>query len=68
LSPSQAARLAELLDFLHRHLTCATEHTRANEEATQITLTYADWQRILAVEMLLARYTRAVAEPDVLDE
>src|SRR5262245_43551735 len=51
MSPSQAARLAELLDFLHRHLCSATENMRSNDEATQITLNYADWQRILAVEM-----------------
>src|SRR5437588_575913 len=34
MSPSQAARLAELLDFLHRHLTTATENIRANDEAS----------------------------------
>ncbi len=68
LSPSQAARLAELLDFLHRHLTHATENIRANDDATQVTLAYADWQRTLAVQMLLARYVRAVAEPEALEE
>jgi pSer/pThr/pTyr-binding forkhead associated (FHA) protein len=68
MSPSQAARLAELLDFLHRHLTSATENIRAPEDANQVTLGYADWQRVMAVQMLLARYVRAVAEPDVLDE
>jgi pSer/pThr/pTyr-binding forkhead associated (FHA) protein len=68
MSPSQAARLAELLDFLHRHLTAATENIRANDDATQVTLGYADWQRVLAVQLLLARYVRAVAEPDALDE
>jgi len=68
LSPSQAARLAELLDFLHRHLTAATENIRANDEGSQITLGFGDWQRVLAVQMLLARYVRAVAEPDVLEE
>ncbi len=68
MSPSQAARLAELLDFLHRHLTAATENIRAPEDATQVTLGYSDWQRVLAVQMLLARYVRAVAEPDALDE
>jgi hypothetical protein len=56
-----------LLDFMHRHLCLATENIRSNDEGTQITLSYADWQRILTVEMLLARYTRAVAEPDALD-
>jgi len=68
MTPSQAARLAELLDFLHRHLTSGTENLRANDEGNQITLAFADWQRVLAVQMLLARYVRAVAEPDSLDE
>jgi pSer/pThr/pTyr-binding forkhead associated (FHA) protein len=68
MSPSQAARLAELLDFLHRHLTAATENIRAPEDASQVTLGYPDWQRVLAVQMLLARYVRAVAEPDALEE
>ncbi len=68
LSPSQAARLAELLDFLHRHLTLATENISADEEGALITLRYADWQRVMALQMILARYVRAVAEPDSLDE
>jgi pSer/pThr/pTyr-binding forkhead associated (FHA) protein len=68
MTPSQAARLAELLDFLHRHLTSATENISANEEGSFITLRYADWQRVLALQMILARYVRAVAEPDALDE
>ncbi|HWG41622.1 MAG TPA: FHA domain-containing protein [Gemmataceae bacterium] len=68
MTPSQAARLAELLDFLHRHLTLATENISANEEGSHVTLRFADWQRVLAVQMVLARYVRAVAEPDTLDE
>src|SRR5262249_24224764 len=40
MSPSQAARLAELLDFLHRHLTNATENITANEEASQVVLSF----------------------------
>jgi predicted component of type VI protein secretion system len=68
MSPSQAARLAELLDVLHQHLTLATENIRANEDGTQVHLTFADWQRVTTIQMLLARYVRAVAEPDILDE
>lgn len=68
MSPSQAARLAEMLDFLHRHLTVATENIHANDEGTQVTVGFADWQRLLAVQMILARYVRAIAEPDVLAE
>jgi pSer/pThr/pTyr-binding forkhead associated (FHA) protein len=68
LSPSQAARMAEILDFLHHHLTQATEHIRANEDGTQVTLSFSDWQGVQAVQNLLARYLRAVAEPDALEQ
>jgi hypothetical protein len=68
MTPSQAARLAELFDFLHRQLTGATENIQTNDEGDQVTLGFADWQRVLAVQMLLARYVRAVGEPEVLDE
>jgi pSer/pThr/pTyr-binding forkhead associated (FHA) protein len=68
MTPSQAARLAELLDFLHRHLTAPTENARVTEDGLQVHLNYPDWQRVLAVQMVLARYVRAVAEPDALDE
>ncbi len=68
LSPAQAARIAEIFDFLHRGLTYATENIQANEDGTQINLSFMDWQRILAVHMLLGRYARAVAEPDVMAE
>jgi pSer/pThr/pTyr-binding forkhead associated (FHA) protein len=68
MTPAQAARLAELLDFLHRHLTAATENISANEEGSHITLRFGDWQRVMAVQMVLARYVRAVAEPETLEE
>jgi len=68
MSPSQAARTAEILDFLHHHLTQATENIKANEEGTLITLAFSEWQGVLAVQNLLARYLRAVAEPDALQQ
>jgi hypothetical protein len=49
-------------------LTSATENISANEEGSFITLRYADWQRVIALQMILARYVRAIAEPDSLDE
>jgi len=63
MSPSQAARLAEILDYLHQGLTNATENIQAREDGTQVTLDYRDWQRVLAIQMLLARYLRLVADP-----
>ena len=68
LSPSQAARLSEILDFLHRGLTSATENLRPAGEGPEVLIPFADWQKIQAVQMLLARYLRAVAEPDALVE
>lgn len=67
LTPSQAARLAEILDFLHHGLIAATENIQARDDGGQVTLGYSDWQRVLAVQMILARYLRAVAEPDSLE-
>jgi predicted component of type VI protein secretion system len=66
MTPAQAARFAEILDFLHKGLTRATENVQANEPGTQVNLTFGDWQKILAVQMLLARYVRAASDPDNL--
>jgi hypothetical protein len=68
MTPSQAARVAEMFDFLHRNLTSATEAIKASEDGSQVTLSFPDWQRVLAVQMVLARYVRAVAEPDAAEE
>jgi pSer/pThr/pTyr-binding forkhead associated (FHA) protein len=64
LSPAQAARIAEIFDFLHRGLTTAVENISANEEGTVVRINYGDWQTIQAVQLFLARYMRAVADPD----
>lgn len=68
MTPSQAARLAEILDYFHQGLTQATENIQAKDDGTQVTLDFADWQRILAVQMLLARYLRMVADPPEMAE
>jgi pSer/pThr/pTyr-binding forkhead associated (FHA) protein len=63
LAPSQAARLAEILDFLHQGLCQATENIQARDDGSQVTLPFNDWQRVQAVQMLLARYLRMISEP-----
>ncbi len=68
LSPSQAARLAEILDFLHRGLTSAMENIIAPEDATEVRLPFAHWQTIQAVQMYLARYVRAISDPESLEK
>ena len=64
LTPAQAARLAEILDHLHRGLTMAVENIDANEDGTEIRIGFGEWQTIQAVQMLLARYARSIAEPE----
>ncbi len=64
LSGSQSARLAEIFDYLHRGLTTAVENIDANEDGTEVRLGFNEWQTIQAVQLLLARYTRAIGEPD----
>ena len=63
LTPAQAARLAEILDYLHKGLTTAVENIDANEDGTEVRIAFAEWQTIQAVQMLLARYTRNISEP-----
>lgn len=64
LTAAQAARLAEVFDHLHRGLTQVAETIEANEDGTEVRLGFNEWQTIQAVQMLLARYGRMVAEPE----
>ncbi|MSR54648.1 MAG: FHA domain-containing protein [Gemmataceae bacterium] len=64
LSTSQSARLAEIFDFLHRGLALAAENIQANEDGSEVQLAFAEWQTIQATQMFLARYMRAVADPN----
>lgn len=64
LSGAQSARLAEIFDHLHKGLTQAVENIEANEDGTEVKLGFHEWQTIQAVQMLLARYCRSVAEPE----
>ena len=68
MTPSQAARYAEILDFLHQGLTDSTENVQAKDDGTQVTIEYAEWQKVVAVQMLLARYLRLIAEPPEVEE
>ncbi len=64
MNASQASRFAEILDFLHQGLIQATENIQAKEDGAEVHIGYQDWQRIQAVQMLLARYQRLIAEPE----
>lgn len=62
MSPSQAARLVELLDFLHWHLSLTTEAAKLGESG-EASLRPDAWLRLQAVQMAMARYIRVAGEP-----
>lgn len=66
LSPAQSARLAELFEYLHRQLTLATDSMSTDDEDSDISLKYSDWQKIQSIHLILAKYARAIIDPDNL--
>jgi pSer/pThr/pTyr-binding forkhead associated (FHA) protein len=67
LTGSQTARVAEIFDYLHKALTTAAENIQSNDDATEVRMGFAEWQTIQAVQLILARYSRLVANPDSFD-
>lgn len=64
MTAAQSARLSEILDYLHRGITSAVENIEANEEGTEVRISFGEWQNIQAVQLLLARYSRMIGEPE----
>lgn len=64
LSAAQAARLAEIFDFLHRGITSAVENIDSSDEGAVIRVNFNEWQTIQTVQLFLAKYVRAVSEPE----
>jgi hypothetical protein len=42
----------------------AAENIQANEDGSEVRLGFGEWQSIQAAQMFLARYMRAVADPE----
>lgn len=61
LSPSQTARLVEILDFLHWHLGLATEGAKLGL-AGEAQMGIDSWLRLQGVQMAMARYIRVAGE------
>ena len=57
-------RKAEERGHILEGLKIAVENIDANEDGTEIRLGFAEWQTVQAVQMLLARFGRMVAEPE----
>jgi pSer/pThr/pTyr-binding forkhead associated (FHA) protein len=64
LSPAQAARMAEVLEFLHRCLAEGTAEVQIPMQSTEARLPLSSWQQVQGVLTLLARYCRQVSDPE----
>jgi hypothetical protein len=67
LSPAQAAQLTELLAALHRRLRTVIESVSIDRLQGKIQASLPAWQRVLSLQMDLARLMREIAEPDFED-
>jgi hypothetical protein len=64
LSPSQAAQLAELLEYLHARIGEIVDSVQMDEKQTKIQVDLATWQYILQIYSRLAELIRGISDPD----
>jgi pSer/pThr/pTyr-binding forkhead associated (FHA) protein len=63
LSPSQAAQLAELLEYLHIRLRQLFASVESDRRGQRVTLDYRQWQDLLDLQSRLAEYLRHIGDP-----
>jgi predicted component of type VI protein secretion system len=63
LSPSQAAQLSELIEYLHIRLRGLLATVRVNDSGETVTLDTRRWQSLLDLQSRLATYLRQIGEP-----
>jgi len=64
LSPSQAAQLAELLEYFHARIGEVVNGVNINEKRPTINVDIATWQLILQVYCRLSELIRGISDPD----
>ncbi|MEZ6086767.1 MAG: FHA domain-containing protein [Pirellulaceae bacterium] len=64
MSPSQAAQMCEILEFLHQRIQKLVEHAHIDEQAQEVAIDYVAWQRMLDLQIRLATMIRRAADPD----
>lgn len=63
LSPGQAAKLSEVIEFLHINLRRVVQDAEIDSRRQCIELTFEQWQRLLDLQFRLAEYLRDVGSP-----
>ncbi len=64
MSPSQAAQLAELLEYLHARIGEVVDAVKINEKRPTINVDLATWQLMLQLYSRLAELIRGISDPD----
>jgi pSer/pThr/pTyr-binding forkhead associated (FHA) protein len=64
LSPSQAAQLAELLEYFHARIGEVVNGVNINEKRPTINVDIATWQLILQLYCRLSELIRGISDPD----
>jgi hypothetical protein len=64
LSPSQAAHLSELLEYLHTGIGEVVDAVQVIDNKGAVAVDYAKWQALLLVYGNLAELIRGIADPD----
>ncbi len=64
LSPSQAAHLAELFEYIHARIGEVVDAVKINDKRGSINVDLATWQLMLQLYTRLSELIRGVADPD----
>jgi len=64
LSPSQAAQLAELLEYLHSGIREVVDAVQVTDKKGSVSVDISKWQALLLVYGNLAEFIRGISDPD----
>jgi predicted component of type VI protein secretion system len=67
LGAGQTAQFAELLEYLRARLRDLISSVEPGESEGDVTIALRDWQNIVDLQSLLARYVRQIGEPETDD-
>lgn len=68
LSPSQAAQLSELIDYIHIRLRQLLASVETDKRGQNILLDFKQWQDLLDLQSRLAEYLRRIGDPTMRDD
>lgn len=60
--PLQAAAWYDVMTYLHQQLSCVTDAAEETDQNSMV-IGWADWQRLLDLQMVLSVYQRKLADP-----